>query len=201
MAPLGFNAHALGLLAKRSCHAIVGQPQALAAHVTMLRSHFHPWGDALADDISKTKITALCLPAVAPDTMRVIKAGSELPVGSQVSQLHRAVLVGPSDLLRYTAPGLRKHMRTLVAAGLFVDEAEARRGSLQLNKLLVAHKLEWYMERRVAVLEVGGTSDVVHAACAATHSLRTLLARLLLYKLARCVISHVFTSSNALPQH
>ena len=147
-------------------------------------------------------MTALCLPAVAHDALVATEAGSVSSVDSQViTQVHKLVLGGSSDILRYTAPSLERHMRTLVAAGLFVDEAEARRGSLQLNGLLAAHTLEWYIERRVAVLEAGGTSDVVRAACAATHGLRSLLARLLLYKFARCVLSYMLTSSNSLPHH
>ena len=63
-------------------------------------------------------------------------------------------------------------MRTLVAAGLFNTKAEVLRGALLRIKLLASRKLEWYLERRVAVLEAGGTADDVLAACIQSYSLQ-----------------------------
>ena len=52
--PLGFRAHALGVLATRNISLLLGTPHALAAHFAMLRSFFHPWGrTSLAEDIRR----------------------------------------------------------------------------------------------------------------------------------------------------
>ena len=85
----------------------------------------------------------------------------------------------------WTREGLEEHMRTLVAAGLFATKAAALRACLLRNRLLASYKLEWYLERRVAVLEAGGTADDVLTACTQANSLRVLLERLL-YIRARC---------------
>ena len=47
MPSLGFNAHALAVLAARYPYAVLGSPDALAAHYAMLREVFHPWGTGL----------------------------------------------------------------------------------------------------------------------------------------------------------
>ena len=186
MAPIGFNEHALGVLAARKPYTILGSPEALAAQYTMLRDVFQPWSDELAQDLGRTDITQECLPAVARDASP--PAPTALLVASKrgpCSLVHKAMLAGPVPVLQWTREGLEEHVRTLVAAGLFATEAAALRACLLRNKLLASHKLEWYLERRVAVLEAGGTADDVLAACTQTASLRVLLAHLL-YIRARC---------------
>ena len=186
MAPLGFNEHALGVLAARRPYTILGSPEALAAQYTMLRDVFQPWSDELAQDLRRTDITQECLPAVARDASP--PAPTALLVASKrgpCSLVHKAMLAGPVPMLMWTQEGLEEHVRTLVAAGLFATEAAALRACLLRNKLLASYKLEWYLERRVAVLEAGGTADDVLTACTQTDSLRVLLERLL-YIRARC---------------
>ena len=186
MAPFGFNAHALGVLAAREPYAVLGSTNALAAQFAMLREVFQPWGDELAQDLGKTAITQECLPAVArdapPPTPSTLAAASKR---GQCSLVHKAMLAGPVQVLKWTREGLKTNMRTLVGAGLFDTEAEALRGALLRNKLLASHKLEWYLERRVAVLEAGGTADDVLAACTQSYRLQVLLERLL-YIRATC---------------
>ena len=67
MAPLGFNVHALRLLADRDVISLIGPPEALEARIRELRAFFHPWGDELAHGLAHTRITHACLPAVAQD--------------------------------------------------------------------------------------------------------------------------------------
>ena len=57
-----------------------------------------------------------------------------------LSSVHRAMLAGPSDVLAWTREGLKQHMRTLVAAGLFHSDAEARRECMLRPKLLDSHR-------------------------------------------------------------
>ena len=71
MLPLGFNAHALGVLASRDLRLFLSTPQALAARFNMLREVFGPAADELAADIRRTGITPACLPAVAHDIVGV----------------------------------------------------------------------------------------------------------------------------------
>ena len=177
MALLGFNVYALGILATRDIYLFIGTPDALSAHVAMLRNFFRPWGDELAIDISQTKITSLCLPAVALDTMHVSQHSAATTHHKPISQLHKAVLAGPLSLLKCTPARLEEQMRTLVAAGLCATEEDARRQSMQRFQLLLAHTPEWYLERKAAVLGAGGDDDDVHAACCRTQSLRVMLAR------------------------
>ena len=81
MAPLGFNARALGVLAAREPYAVLGSTDALAAQFAMLREVFQPCSDELAQDLSRTDITRECLPAVArdapPPTPTALAAASE----------------------------------------------------------------------------------------------------------------------------
>ena len=186
MAKLGFNAHALGVLAAREPYAVLGSTNALAAQFAMPREVFQPGGDELAQDLGRTAITQECLPAVArdalPPTPAALAAASKRGLCSLV---HKAMLAGPADVLKWTRDSLEAHMRTLVGAGLFDTEAEALRGCLLRNKLLASSKPEWYLERRVAVLEAGGTADDVLAACMQGCSLQVLLKRLL-YIRAKC---------------
>ena len=186
MAPLGFNEHALGVLAARKPYTILGSPEALAAQYTMLREVFQPWSDELAQNLGRTDITQECLPAVARDASP--PAPTALLVVAKrgpCSLVHKAMLAGPVSMLQWTQEGLEEHVRKLVAAGLFATEAAALLACLLRNRFLESHKLEWYLERRVAVLEAGGTADDVLAACTQTTSLRVLLERLL-YTRARC---------------
>ena len=193
MAPFGFNAHALGLLAKRNMLLLLDPPDKLAAHFAMLRGFFRPWGDELAGDISQTRITSVCLPAVAHDAVHAPDPSATTARHESISQLHKAVLAGPRWLMHITRQGLEERMRTLVAAGLCATEAAARRESMQRTTLLNGRSLPWYLERRAAVLEVGGDEDDVRAAFRQNHSLRVTLARLLLYRRARCAASLMAT--------
>ena len=187
MSPLGFNAHALALLAARYPYTVLGSPDALAAHYTMLRNVFHPCGDGIAQDLSKTVISWECLPAVAkdadPPTSTALAAASKRGLCSLV---HKAMLAGPIDMLRWTREGLEAHMRTLVPAGLFAAEADALRGCMLRHGFLRSYRLEWYLERRAAVLEAGGTADDVLAACCQNANLRTALPCLLLWQRSKC---------------
>ena len=89
-------------------------------------------------------------------------------------------------VLEWTREGLTQHMRTLVAAGLFASDEEARRECMLRPKLLMSHKLRWYVERKAAVLEAGGSMDDVLAACCLTQSLEAALPCLLLWRLSEC---------------
>ena len=191
MAPLGFNSHALGVLAVRRFSLFLGTPQALAAQYTMLRSFFQPYSDELANSVLRTVITPACLPAVAPDSdaARAMRQYGPTRGKAPISQLHKAVLSGPRLLLCCLPERLPQHMRTLVAAGLYATEAEAARACMQLTSLLLPRKLEWYLEHKAAVLEFGGTLDDVRTACCSTASLQAALPCLLLWQRARCAHS------------
>ena len=185
MGGLGFNAHALGVLASRNPIRIMTAPDSLAARYTMLRGAFGPAADELyRGTLSRTGITPACLPAVAHD---MPDATERSKAGSAISCLHKAILSGPSDVMRWSPEGLEAHLRTLVAAGLFGSEAQARRGCMRRwNTLLVCHKLEWFLQRRAAVLAAGGSADDVRAVCSLTAGLPVVRRGLLLWQRARC---------------
>ena len=144
-------------------------------------------GDGIAQDLSRTDVSRACLPAVAkdadPPTPAALAAASKRGMCSLV---HKAMLAGPTDVLRWTREGLQAHMRTLVAAGLFAAEADALRGCMLRNNLVKSRSLEGYLERRAAVLEAGGTADDVLAACCQNANLRTALPCLLLWRRSKC---------------
>lgn len=185
MAPLGFNAYALGLLAARDIALFVGSPQALAAHFVMLRSFFYPWGDELADDVRLTNITSLCLPAVAQNAIRAAHEISTSTGIAQISRLHKAMLAGPHATLTFTRESLERHTRTLTVAGLCASTMDAKRECMLRLKLLFSRKLEWYLWRKAAVLEAGGSLADVRAACCRTARLCKVLQCLLLWQRAR----------------
>ena len=120
MGPLGFTAHALGLLASRSLEVFLQESQALEARYTMLREVFGPCADEIADDIRYTDITPACLPAIAHDGLDASKQAASTS-GHAISYLHKAILSGPA-IMQWSRAGLEKHMNTLVAGGLFADE-------------------------------------------------------------------------------
>ena len=188
MGALGFNAHALGVLVSRIPIRIMTAPDSLAARYTMLRGAFGPAADELArGTLSRTGITPACLPAVAHD---MLDAAERSKAGSAISCLHKAILSGPSDVMRWSPEGLEAHLRKLVAAGLFDNEDEARRGCMRRwNTLLASHKLEWYMQRRAAVLAVDGSADDVRAVCSRNAGLPVVLRGLLLWQRATYVSS------------
>ena len=95
------------------------------------------------------------------------------------------MLAGPHHVLDWTREGLKQHMRTLVAAGLFHSDAEARRECMLRPRLLASHTLRWYVERKAAVLEAGGSMDDVLAACCIAGSLQAANPCLLLWKQVR----------------
>ena len=170
MAPLGFNAHALGVLASRSLHLFLGSPQDLAARYVMLRKAFAPWGDQLADSINRTAITSSCLPAVATSiadgnalsiktTQRSAFSGS-----APISCLHKAILAGSVSLMCFSPHGLDDQLRRLVAAGLCATVDDARRQCMSSPNLIQSRSLDWHQERKAAVLEAGGTLEDVRAA-------------------------------------
>ena len=186
MGPLGFNAHALGVLVSRNPKRILTPPKALVARYTMLRGVFGPAADELArGTLSRTGITPACLPAVAHDAPAAANLASAS--GSPISCLHKAILAGPKAVREWSPEGLEAHLRKLVAAGLFDSEAEARRGCMRRwNKLLASHTLEWVLQRRAAVLAAGGSADDVRAVCSQGTSLPVVRGGLLLWKRARC---------------
>ena len=69
MAPHGFNAYALGVLATRSLLLVLNPPQDLAERFVLLRKTFWPWGDEIATDLRFMRIPSGCLPAVALDAV------------------------------------------------------------------------------------------------------------------------------------
>ena len=183
MGPLGFNAHALGVLASRNLHLFLSTPQALAARFGMLREVFGPAADELAADIRRTGITPACLPAVAHDAAGSCCSrglGNLVPAqgGARWARRHHA----------WTQESVEEHLRKLVAAGLFASEAEARHECMRRwNKLLKSRTLEWLLQRRAAVLEAGGTEHDVRAVCGQNASLPVVLRGLLLWQRAKCV--------------
>ena len=116
MAPLGFNVHALRLLAGRDVTSLMGPPEALQARMRELRAFFHPWGDELAHGLAHTGITHACLPAVAQDQQPGLSA--RLATGqAAVSQLHKAVLAGPQGWSWATLEQLEAHMADACGVG------------------------------------------------------------------------------------
>ena len=182
MAPFGFNAHALGLLALRYLATVMGTPQALADRFVMMRALFRPYGDELvdADGLRRTSITAACLPAVVRAT------DSDLAGSTSISRLHKAMLAGPSSWMSCTPAVLKKAVRALVTARLFATEDAARRGCMLHTNLMSCHTPEWYMERKAAVLEAGGTMDVVRLACSQSSELQRAMPGLLLFQRSGC---------------
>ena len=182
MKPLGFNAHALGVMASRNLHLFLAAPRALEAQYNMLRDVFGSCADELADDISHTGILPACLPAVAHDvTITPSVDQTNLPI----SCLHKACLAGPTNVMRWSRWRLEQHLHNLVAAGFVADGAEARRACMQDSRLLTIHSLRWLLERKAAVLAVGGTPDDVRTVCCTKDPMETVLKGLLLWQRAR----------------
>ena len=192
MEPLGFNAHALGVMAARNLHLFLGSPQDLAARYVMLRKAFAPWGDELADSINRTAITSSCLPAVATS----IADGNALSIKTTqrsatsgpatISCLHKAMLAGAVSLMCFSPHGLDIQMRRLVAAGLRASDSDARRQCMSSPNLIQSRSLDWHQERKAAVLEAGGTLEDVRAACCSSASLHSSLACVLLWQRSGC---------------
>ena len=184
MGPLGFNAHALGVMATHNLHLFMAAPQALAAHVAMLRDVFGPCADELADDIRHTNITPACLPAVAHDAPNSSGADQS---GQSISCLHKACLAGSDNVMRWSRWRLEQHLHNLLAAGLFADGVEARRACMQDSTFLYNRSLRWLLERKAAVLAVGGNADDVRAVCGLTYNMQRVVKALLLWQRARYV--------------
>ena len=182
MGPLGFNAHALGVMATRNLHLFLVAPQALEAHIAMLRDVFGPFADELADDIRRTDITPACLPAVAHTASNSSGADQS---GQSISCLHKACLAGPDNVMRWSRWRLEQHLHNLVVAGLVADGAEARRACMQDSRFLHIHSLRWLLERKAAVLAAGGTMDDVRSVCCATYTMQRVLEGLLFWQRAR----------------
>ena len=69
------------------------------------------------------------------------------------------MLAGSDDMLDMAREALEKQLRSLVAAGLVSNEVEAWRACMHRLRLLTYHTLQWYLERKAAVIAVGGTQD------------------------------------------
>ena len=195
MAPHGFNAHALGVLASRAISLFLRSPQDLQKRFVMLREVFSPCGDELADDIDKMEITRECLPAVAlgaDDVTGDYRATSDRLA---ISRLHKVMLSGPGVVLHYTLPGLERSLDTLVAAGLCATGADARRQCMSQSALISAYSLSWYLERKAAVLEAGGTMSDVRAACCRSGGTRASLPCVLLWQQSKCAPLHGATTA------
>ena len=136
MAPRGFTAAALGVLAARDARVLFRDPDWLAVQFEMLRAFFAPYSDAPATVTRMTRGLQASLPAVMPRAKQTLD--KRFAAGQQIdlSSVHRAMLAGPDNVLGWTREGLKQHMRTLVAAGLF--QAMRRRGAtcMQRPKLL-----------------------------------------------------------------
>ena len=165
MASLGLNAHALGRLTTRHLPALLGTPETLVKQFVMFRDFFAPWGGELVDDMRRTTITAVWLPAVVQEGALDVCVPAAPTADTRISRLLKAVLAGPNNFWAWTEDRLTEHMRSLVAAGLFTTEALARRGCMLRPMLLAPYKLAWYVWRKAAVLEAGGTMGDVHLAC------------------------------------
>ena len=183
MKPLGFNAHALGLIAVRNLHVLLASPQDLAAHIAMLRDVLGPRADELADVGGQTGITAACLPAVMPFA-RSASTASEAELS--ISRLHKACLFGTTAVMQYTRWGLEELLRNLVEAGVFADEGEAKRACMQDPVFLKKRTLHWLLHRKAAVHEAGGAQTELQTVCRATHSRVQVLKMLMLWQCARC---------------
>ena len=134
----------------------------------MLRAFFAPHGDALTAVPRGSKITRACLPAVVPGAEHGADPGSGAARHAALSCAHRVMLSGPADVLRWTRHSLAQHMRTLVAAGLFDDAAEAGQACMLRPQLLKHHKLQWYLERKGGGAG-GGRQHEHRARCVLSH--------------------------------
>ena len=136
MAPRGFTAAALGVLAARDARVLFRDPDWLAVQFEMLRAFFAPYSDAPATVTRMTHGLQASLPAVMPCAKQTLNTSFAAGQQMDLSSVHRAMLAGPHDVLGWTREGLKQHMRTLVAAGLFHSDAEARRECMLRPKLL-----------------------------------------------------------------
>ena len=100
MAPHGFTAAALGVLAARDVRVLLREPDWLAVQFEMLRAFFAPYGDALTAVPRGSKITRACLPAVVPGAKHGADPGSGAARHAALSCAHRVMLSGPADVLR-----------------------------------------------------------------------------------------------------
>ena len=175
MAPRGFTAAALGVLAARDVCVLFRDPDWLAVQFEMLRAFFAPYSDAPATVRMMTRGLQASLPAVMPRAEQTFDRRCAAGQPVDLSSVHRAMLAGPSLVLEWTREGLKQHMCTLVAAGLFHSDAEARRECMSRPRLLESHLLRWYVERKAAVLEAGGSMDDVLAACCLSGSLQNCI--------------------------
>ena len=182
----GFNAHALGVLASRVISLFLDPPQELADRFVMLRRFFAPWGNELADDLSRTKIASECLPAVALWALDATGDCSATLDQLAISRLHKLMLSGPVCVLELTRTRLREQMATLAAAGLCATGADARRMCMSHSALINAFRLSWYLERKAAVLESGGTLLDARAACCCGGAMQASLPCVLLWQRAKC---------------
>ena len=187
MALRGFTAAALGVLAARDARVLLRDPDWLAVQFEMLRAFFAPDSDAPATVTKMTRGLRASLPAVMPCAKQTLDKRFAAGQQMDLSSVHRAMLAGPDVVLEWTREGLKQHMRTLVAAGLFHSDAEARRECMQRPQLLSSHKLRWYVVRKAAMLEAGGSTDDALAACCYGGSLQAAYPCLLLWQLSRCV--------------
>ena len=185
MAPRGFTAAALGVLAARDAKLLFRDPDWLAVQFEMLRAFFAPYSDAPAAVRMMTRGLQASLPAVMPRAKQTLDKRFAAGQQMDLSCVHRAMLAGPHHVLGWTREGLKQHMRTLVAAGLFNSDAEARRECMLRPQLLMSRQLRWYILRKAAVLEAGGSMGDVLAACCLTQSLEAALPCLLLWQLSR----------------
>ena len=188
MAPLGFNAHALGLLAVQDVSLLTGTTAALAAQYAMLRAFFQPWSDELVTDLhGGSGITQACLPAVPQDLLAALPLAA--PETAPVTRLHAAMLSGSSSrALQFTHRGLQQYMSTLVRAGVFDDDSDARRACMHHREHLISRSLKWLVERKAAVLEAGGTIEDARLACRCPGGLEAALPGLLLFKQTKCAL-------------
>ena len=89
-------------------------------------------------------------------------------------------------MLDMAREALEKQLRSLVAAGLVSNEVEAWRACMHRLRLLTYHTLQWYLERKAAVIAVGGTQDDILGVLCANPSMQRVLHSLLLWQRARC---------------
>ena len=186
MAPLGFNAHALGLLAVRDVSLLTGTTAALAAQYAMLRGFFQPWSDELVTDLhGRSGITPACLPAAPHDLLATLPSAAL--EAAPITRLHAAMLSGQArELLHITHRGLQQHVSTLVRAGVFDDDGEARRACMHHREHLLSRSLKCLVERKAAVLEAGGTIEDARLACRCNGSLQAAWPGLLLFEQTKC---------------
>ena len=199
MAPRGFTAAALGVLAARDARVLFRDPDWLAVQFEMLRAFFAPYSDTPATVTRMTRGLQASVPAVMPCAKQTLDKRFASGQQMDFSSVHRAILAGPHHELEWTREGLKQHMRTLVAAGLFHSDAEARRECMLQPRLLRSHQLRWYLECKAAVLEAGGSMDELLAACCHGGSLQAAYPCLLLWQLSRCAARMRGWSSCQLP--